>query len=275
MNDDRPMRDGGRGFFRAMVLMGASVAAGCGGKGVPRDDTVRLPHPGGTPNDETPSRGGDAGHAVPKANEADGAALAQDEAPDSEPTATRDDDSPRTELAQGDVFVDEGDDDPTPRAASDAGLGPSGTPQHLPETPEGLPEAPTDGTGVVDVDLGYPNCPPERWTCTPVDCSPNSPLEVRTCTCDSNRPTSKADCAPDEQFVCHTRGLVEVYDASEQYQCACVAQTVACWQACHDAFASEASEEGADGYYCGARAEPDPRGEEADFLCGCAYVYLR
>jgi hypothetical protein len=91
------------------------------------------------------------------------------------------------------------------------------------------------------------------------------------CACDAKRPSSGADCAADELFVClqgtyNTNGQ-SLPAMSPYFDCACVPKTDDCSNACKAAYPSFH----ADGFDC--HVEPGPASDIV--LCGCGWVYLR
>jgi hypothetical protein len=90
------------------------------------------------------------------------------------------------------------------------------------------------------------------------------------CTCDAKRPGSGADCATDELFVCRqgntSTGGSSLPPLLVYFDCACVPKTDDCSNACKAAFRP-----GFDGFEC--HVEPGPNSDIV--LCGCGWVFLR
>jgi hypothetical protein len=116
-----------------------------------------------------------------------------------------------------------------------------------------------------------PDCLPAQWTCPQgFMCDGVSLPSATTCTCDSTRPKTAADCADDESFVC-IAGLT--YDASGNaveppvpYQCQCVPRQADCASACRSTDS---------GRYVRC-ITPDPPSNPSDpILCECAPVVLK
>jgi hypothetical protein len=200
-------------FFRAMVLMGSSLAVGCGGQTITGEST-------------SSSAGGSPGAAGSPGN--------------------------------GNVAGKGGAGGSSPSSGSSGSL-----------------QLGTGGSGgQPTVDPGPFVCPPAQWDCSPAltqcDYGTMNGWRLPTaCNCDSARPSSASDCAPDQVFVC----LEGTASADGQpltrvvpFECSCAPKPTYCGLACDQAFKNTGGD-----FSCEQPTDPGAR----DILCGCALPLLR
>ena len=129
----------------------------------------------------------------------------------------------------------------------------------------------TGGTGNVPIEPGPFPCAPETWTCnTPPNCGGRDYLLPSDCACDDARPASAADCAADQNFVCHQAGYNESYQAFTKpvpFSCSCVPSGQNCEEICDQVYGSQAGQGSCRSETTGAGAD--------SILCGCAPIVLR
>ena len=232
-------------FFRAMVLMGSSIAVGCGG--VTRTEE---------------GSGGAAGGATSVQGE--GGAVA----------------TPPTVGAPAVGFGAGGFPPPSIPPPAPTNTAPPGMSTELPPvmgqiSDAGAPRGSGGSHSVVEggVIITDPECPLEQWDCSSTDimCDGGrtgwkfTPLG---CKCDPSRPRTKADCKQGDVFVCQAftslpDGGFGTYDQLTPFQCQCVSGATSCEATCRNSFP--------------ARSRPTEcaQGQTDNYLCGCAIVFLK
>lgn len=134
------------------------------------------------------------------------------------------------------------------------------------------------GGAAAGVDAGFLPCAPEQWSCgsgSGAQCSSvgSGVVLPSGCVCDAERPTSAAQCASGQTFVCRQGVIGETFSGDVPtidmvpFECSCVTASPDC-RACNAVFGPATGRD----YLCDSSA---PDAGVGDVLCGCAVVYLR
>lgn len=227
-------------FFRTMVLMGGSLAVGCGG--ATTDDSS-------TDAAQTGS-GGDSGLGAEDSGLSGGAFGVGGSS------------------GAGGTFATGG----TMTTGGTAGInGASGG-----ITSDGGASMGTGGVSMPSIDsvAPDPSCPPTQWSCwdsTSIreqQCNePYGYYVPHGCVCDSSRPRSIDDCGMNETFVCLKGGYTSdgtPLSESVPFECSCIPRQSYCQSACDLVWPITGG-----GLFC-----DNPDAGTDSVLCGCAFIYL-
>lgn len=234
-------------FFHAMVVMGGTVALGCGGvtTGSRQEGAPGASGTGGTGGTGTVGSGGSTAFFG-----GTGGAFFMGSTGGANPT---------TPFATGGTF-------------STGGIGgaSAGGTTSLGGT-TGLGGGASAGGAPSPADGGMATCPPAQWTCTQTPaCSSMTTdwvLPMDGCRCDTARPKTAADCVPGQILICRAGVAPGAPTVTVPFECACISADVGC-QACGQIYGPSVG----GGYSC---RTPASDGGAPDVLCGCAFVYLR
>jgi hypothetical protein len=224
-------------FFRAMVLMGGSVAASCGG--ATTDDTAAT-------DTAQPGSGGESGGTAEDSGT--GGAVGTGG------------------LATGGTFVTGGTGAIANVNGGTSGDGGANT---------GTGSNPgTVGTSMPYIDSASfdPSCPPTQWSCSreQLECTyPDGYRLPQGCLCDPGRPRSIDDCTSTETFVCLRGAYTSDGTALSEptpFECACIPRKSYCRDACDIAWPIAGG---------GLECVDDPDAGSAVALCSCAFIYLQ
>jgi hypothetical protein len=225
-------------LFRAMVVMGGSLAVGCGGT-TAMGESTSGPHTGS-------SSGGAADMADAPGG---GHGIEQTDVPSAGGSA-----GTNTPGSGGNVSIGTG-------GSGAVASGSGGT--------TGAGGTPAGGASEGLCSRAQLSCDPETLRCG----LNGRPWDLGAgCACDPKRPSIGADCAADQLFVCRdatndSNGQM-LSSGLTYFDCTCVPKTDDCSNACKAAYPSPH----ADGFDCHVAQGPT---FSDVVLCGCGFVYLR